>query len=50
MKRTTILMAAFLCLFGLTESPAQKHSQKYGTVKSDTGMGQDVPEERQGEP
>ena len=23
MKRTTILMAAFLCLFGLTESPAQ---------------------------
>ena len=41
MKRTTILMAAFLCLFGLTESPA---------VKSDTGMGQDVPEKRQGEP
>ena len=23
MKRTTILMAAFLCLFSLTESPAQ---------------------------
>ena len=23
MKRTTILMTAFLCLFGLTESPAQ---------------------------
>lgn len=48
MKRTTILMAAFLCLFGLTESPAQ-NTHKYGTVKSDTGMGQDVPEKRQGE-
>ena len=43
MKRTTILMAAFLCLFSLTESPAQN------TLKSDTGMGQDVPEKRQGE-
>ena len=50
MKRTTILMAAFLCLFGLTGKPSTKHSQKYGTVKSDTGNGQDVPEERQGEP
>ena len=29
--------------------PGTKHSQKYGTVKSDTGMGQDVPEKRQGE-
>ena len=43
MKRTTILMAAFLCLFSLTESPAQNTHKKYGTVKSDTGMGQDVP-------
>ena len=31
-------------------TPGTKHSLKYGTVKSDTGMGQDVPEERQGEP
>jgi hypothetical protein len=29
--------------------PGTKHSQKYGTVKSDTGIGQDVPEKRQGE-
>ena len=50
MKRTTILMAAFPLPLRPDGKPGTKHSQKYGTVKSDTGMGQDVPEERQGEP
>ena len=51
MKRITILTATFLCLFGLMESPAQNTQSSRNMEKLKlTGMGQDVPEERQGEP
>ena len=42
MKRITFLTAAFLCLSGLTESPAQDTQR----IETDPGMGQNVPEER----
>lgn len=50
MKRTTILMAAFLCLFSLTESPAQNTHKNMEQLNLTQEWGQDVPEERQGEP
>lgn len=49
MKRTTILMAAFLCLFSLTESPAQNTHKNMEQLNLTQEMGQDVPEKRQGE-
>jgi len=48
MKRMTILTAAFLCLFGLTESTEQNNqsSRNMEELNLTQAMGQDVPEER----
>ena len=48
MKRTIFLTAAFLCLFGLTESPAQTTQSNRNMEDLNLTQGQDVYTKRQG--